>query len=197
MDWVLLELRDASTPALVIARRAAFIREDGAITDLDGISEVTFRNIVNGNYHLVIRHRNHLGIRTSTIRTLNSTMGFAVPATYDFSSSQAQAYQDGAITTNEGMKDLGSGVFGMWGGNGNSNTSVRASGALSINDYLFLLTTTLGGNVTTIISNVYNNADTNLDGNVRASGAPSLNDYLSLITTVLGGDVTKIINQHL
>ena len=196
VDWVLLELRDATTPSTLITRRAAFIREDGKIVDLNGVSEVAFRNVTNGSYHLVIRHRNHLLIRTATVRTLNGTMGFAVPGVFDFSSAQAQAYQDGAITSNAAQKDFGGGIFGMWGGNANSNSTVRASGTLALNDYLFLITTTLGGNVTLIINNVYNNADMNIDGTVRASGIPAQNDYLFLITTVLAGDGTKIIAQH-
>ena len=196
MDWVLLELRDATTPATVITRRAAFIREDGRVVDLDGISNVTFRNVANGNYYLVIRHRNHLGIRTSTVRTVNGTMGFAIPSLYNFSSAQAQAYQDAAITINAAQKDFGSGIFGMWGGNDNRDGQVRATGILSLNDYLFLITTTLGGNVANILSNVYNSADMNMDGSVRATGLPGQNDYFFLITTVLGGDGTKIILQH-
>ena len=186
----------AATPATVIMRKACFIREDGRIVDLDGTSEVFFRNVANGNYHLVIRHRNHLLIRTATVRTLNGTMGFAVPGVFDFSSAQVQAYQDGTITTNAAQKDFGGGVFGMWGGNANSNSTVRASGTLAINDYLFLITTTLGGNVATILSNIYHSADMNMDGAVRASGTLAINDYLYLITTVLAGDGTKIISQH-
>ena len=31
----MVELHDASTPATIISRRAAFIREDGKIVDLD------------------------------------------------------------------------------------------------------------------------------------------------------------------
>ena len=200
-DWVLLELRDATTPATVITRRAAFIREDGRIVELDGVSELSFRNVVPGNYHLVIRHRNHLSIRTATTRTLNGTMGFVAPALYDFSTGQAQAYQDVAITANTAMKDLGGGAFGMWGGNANGMTTpgfpaVRATGPLAQNDYLYLVTTALGGNVGIILSNVYNPADMNMDGQVRATGPLVQNDYLFLITTVLGGDATKIITQH-
>ncbi len=197
VDWVLLELRDPVTPATVVARRAGFIREDGKIVDLDGLSDVSFRPLADGNYFIVIRHRNHLPVRSATVRAFTSTMGIPVP-TYDFTTAQAQAYQD--VTTipailNAAMANLGS-AFGMWGGNSNSNTAVRASGPLAQNDYLQLVTTTLLGNVTLIQNGVYNASDMNMDGTVRASGPLAQNDYLLLVTTALGGDVTKIIQQH-
>ncbi len=196
LDWVLLELRDATTPATVVMRRATFIREDGRIVDLDGVSDASFKTVADGNYFLVIRHRNHLGIRSATVRTLSSILGVAVPALYDFTTAQSQAYQDGTISVNAAMKDLGGGVFGMYGGNSNANTSVRASGPLAQNDYLQLITTTLGGNVTAIQNGVYNASDMNMDGTVRAGGPLPQNDYLFLVTTALAGDVTKIIQQH-
>jgi hypothetical protein len=42
VDWILLEIRDGN-PGTVIARRAAFVRVDGQIVDLDGVSTVSFR----------------------------------------------------------------------------------------------------------------------------------------------------------
>ncbi|NOT52607.1 MAG: fibronectin type III domain-containing protein [Chitinophagaceae bacterium] len=202
VDWVLLELRDATTPSTLITRRAAFVREDGRIVDLDGTSDVSFRSLAPANYFVVIRHRNHLGIRTALAQTADGTMGVAIPAVYDFSTAQAQAFQDPAIlalappNNNNAMRDLGAGVFGMWAGNANANTAVRASGPLAQNDYLFLISTTLGNDVNLILSNVYSNADMNMDGQVRASGPLSQNDYLFLISTVLGNDVNRVVAQH-
>jgi hypothetical protein len=200
-DWVLLELRDATTPATVIARRAAFVREDGLIVDLDRVSSVSFKGVATGNYFLVIRHRNHLAIRTSVTLGLDGAMGSnPSPTLYDLTTAQAQAFQNVTITTNAAMKDLGSGVFGMWGGNANANTTVRASGGQAINDYLFILNTVLGGNIGTILgtagSPVYNSADLNLDGVVRASGGQAINDYLQLVNTILGGNIGNIFTQH-
>ena len=98
------------------------------------------------------------------------------------------------------MIELAGGKFGMWGGNCNSNTTVRANGGANaaINDYAFLINTALGGNATILISNVYSNADLNMDGTVRANGGANaaINDYAFLINAVLGGNATKIISQH-
>ena len=207
-DWVLLELRDATTPSTVIAKRAAFIREDGRIVDLDKVSDVSFRNITNGSYFVVIRHRNHLGIRTATVRTLDGTMGVAVPALYNFTTGQTQVYQDPAITSNAAMVSLSSGIFGMLGGNANGsvgtptggNATIRANGGTNglVNDYIYMITTVLNGNANTTITNVYHTADLNLDGTVRANGGtnPAVNDYIFLTTTALGGNVNKVLTQH-
>ncbi|MFN8305987.1 MAG: hypothetical protein U0T79_04365 [Ferruginibacter sp.] len=198
VDWVLVDLRDAVTPATIISQRAAFVREDGLIVDLDGVSPVSFKGFAAGNYFITIRHRNHLGVRTATTQLVD---GAVSPTAYDFSTAQTQAYQDAAIlalpapNNNSAMNSVG-GKFVMWGGNGNSNTTTRANGPLAQNDYLFLVTTTLAGNVTGQISNVYSRADYNMDGTVRANGPLAQNDYLFLITTTLAGSTTKIISQH-
>jgi hypothetical protein len=193
-DWVLVELRDATTPTTVIARRAAFVREDGQVVDVDGTSPVNFPNVSDGNYYIVIKHRNHLGVRSAAAIALSSTA-----ASYDFTTAQSQAFQDGTITTNAAMVDLtggGVGPFAMWGGNTNSNTETRASGSPAQNDYLYLVNTLLGGNTATILSNVYSSGDINLDGAVRASGTPGQNDYLILVNNILGGNTAVIYKTH-
>ena len=209
-DWVLLELRDAVTPSTVVARRAAFVLENGQIVDLDKISPVAFRGVASGNYFLVIRHRNHLGIRTASLQVTNGSLGSIASTAYDFTNGQAKAFQNTTtppIPAQPAMKDLSGGtVFGMWGGNTNGatsttgNTTTRTTGALILNDYLYLVNTQLGGNFNTVLGTagapVYNNADVNMDGIVRASGALIINDYLFLINTVLLGNSGAVYTQH-
>ncbi|NOX19613.1 MAG: hypothetical protein GXO87_15200 [Chlorobi bacterium] len=62
VDWVLIELR--STPTLIDETRAAFLKNDGTLVDLDGTSPVDFPNSSAGNYYVVIKHRNHLSVMT-------------------------------------------------------------------------------------------------------------------------------------
>jgi len=105
VDWVLLELRTGTGSTTTVGRRAAFLKSDGSIVDLDGVSNVKFPGVAPGDYYTVVRHRNHLAIMTANPVTLSFN-----PILYDFSTAQTQAYGSSA------MKDLGSGIFGMIAG---------------------------------------------------------------------------------
>ncbi len=69
VDWVMLELRDATMPMNIVASRAALLQRDGDIVDTDGVSPVKFPGVAIGKYHVAVRHRNHLGIMTQTTVT--------------------------------------------------------------------------------------------------------------------------------
>jgi hypothetical protein len=185
VDWVLVELHDATTPSTIIARKACFIREDGQIVDLDKVSNPSFTGVGANNYYVVIKHRNHLPIRSATTVFVNG----ATPVLYDFTTAQSQAFQNGAVTSNAAMKDF-SGVFCMWGGNVNANNNTKYTGPQ--NDALALLAL-LGANQAAILSNVYSGGDVNMDGTVRYTG-PN-NDALALLA-VLSANQAAVINEH-
>ncbi|NOT52609.1 MAG: hypothetical protein HOP10_15200 [Chitinophagaceae bacterium] len=201
VDWIYLSLQDGTTPATKLQTRAALVQRDGDIVEYDpvGATYIPVRMPIDAdaNYHLVVGHRNHLPIRTPVSQLLQDGVTFA----YNFTTAQAQAYQDPVVlalpspNNNNAMRDV-SGVFVMWGGNGNSNGTVRASGPLAQNDYLFLISTTLGNDVNLILSPVYHTADYNMNSVTRASGPLAQNDYLFLISTMLGNNVNRIITQH-
>jgi len=188
-DWILVELRDAVTPTTVMATRAAFLLKDGTITDLDGVSPLRFKSAAAGNYFIAVRHRNHLGIRNA------ASQAFAVEAntTFDFTALQANAYQNGAISSNPAMAAVSGGKFALWAGNASSNNNVKYSGPG--NDQTVILNAALGGNPNLILSNVYNNADLNMNGTVRFSGPNNEQNFL--LNTILGGNPNFIITQHL
>jgi photosystem II stability/assembly factor-like uncharacterized protein len=114
VDWVLLELRSDS--ATQVSRRAAFLKSDGSLVDIDGVSSVKFPTVTPGNYYVVIRHRNHLAVMTANPVTLSYS-----PVLFDFSTAQTQAYGTNA------MKDLGGGVFGLYTGDGNRDGLVTST----------------------------------------------------------------------
>ncbi|MEM7103679.1 MAG: hypothetical protein AAF502_11145 [Bacteroidota bacterium] len=180
-DWIFLELRDKNNPAAVLETRSALIQKDGDIVDIDGTSEVGFP-VLDDDYFIAIRHRNHLGIRTATAQNLSEEF----LTFYDFTLGPAQANG-----TNP-MADLGSGVWGMYGGNTTGDTFVRATGPPTINDYSNLLNY-LGG-PTGIFLDVYTSQDINMDGNVRATGPPTINDYSRLLN-ILGLPTNIIFGQ--
>jgi hypothetical protein len=195
-DWVLVELRSASTPATVIARRAAFVLNSGMVVDLDGASPVQFTGQAEGTYHVVIRHRNHLSVRTASAVSLSpySTL-------LDFTLNQAAAYQNPSITGNSAMQVMSNGVFVMWGGDANSNGLINY-GAFG-SDRVFILTQSqtatnllirgLGNNQTGQLSTVYNNNDLNMNSvvNYGAFGSDRI-----LLLSILDFNQSKSIQQH-
>ncbi len=70
-DWVLVELRDMTNPSSVVAARAALLQKDGDVVDIDNASAVGFIGVAPGMYHIVVRHRNHLGVMTGMPVSLN------------------------------------------------------------------------------------------------------------------------------
>jgi hypothetical protein len=94
VDWVLVELRQATAPALassstVLARRAGFIKSNGTITETDGTATLKFNVQPTTGYNLyaVIYHRNHIGIMSN-----NAVPQISGVFTYDFSTAQTQIY---------------------------------------------------------------------------------------------------------
>ena len=92
VDWVLLQLRTAtipgnpSTATNIIAQRAAFLKSDGTIVDLDGTNHVSFSGITHGSYYIVVKHRNHLAVMSADLVELKGI------TTYDFTTSESQVY---------------------------------------------------------------------------------------------------------
>ena len=66
VDWVSLELRDATDNTIVIASRPALLQADGTIVDMDGSSPVSFSGLNLSAAYVAVRHRNHLGVMTAT-----------------------------------------------------------------------------------------------------------------------------------
>jgi len=68
VDWVLVQLRDQTTPATVIESRSAFINADGNVIEDDGTAGIGIKS-APGDYYIVVKHRNHLGVMTSSVQT--------------------------------------------------------------------------------------------------------------------------------
>ena len=109
VDWVLVELRSSTEASSTVATRAAFLKSDGSVVDLDGSSPVKFETAA-GEYYICIHHRNHLSIMSASTHSISSSS-----ALYDFTASLDSAYTSGTAA----MKDLGGGVYGMFSGDGN------------------------------------------------------------------------------
>jgi len=67
VDWVLVQLRDQTTPSTVIGSRAAFLKADGTLIEDDGTAGIGIK-AAPGDYYISIKHRNHLAVMTSAVQ---------------------------------------------------------------------------------------------------------------------------------
>ncbi|MCB2218862.1 MAG: hypothetical protein KQI35_00600 [Bacteroidetes bacterium] len=123
VDWLLIELRDtdgdaaSATSARTIAKKAVFLKADGSVVDLDGLSFPEFDLSVSNNLFVVIWHRNHLGIISSSalVQTGNTYA-------YDFTSAETQVYGG-----SNAVKELVPGIWGMIAADGNADGAIDQS----------------------------------------------------------------------
>ncbi len=109
-DWVLLELRDASSPEIAgesttVARFAGLLMTDGQILDMNG-ELPRFSQDPDKGLFLVIRHRNHLDI-ISAYTLINTGGTFSIDLT---------AGPDQVHGGEDGIKALGTDSWGMIAG---------------------------------------------------------------------------------
>ncbi len=155
VDWVLVEMR-TGTPVLigepqteVVEVKAGILLTDGHIVDAVKGDPLLFDNLEEGEeYHIVIRHRNHLDIISS--ETVEATKDDEI--NYNFTNSQDAVF--GSLQTKE-MED---GRFVMYGGD------FEADGVIQLSDYDVWKSdpATLG---------TYEQADGNLDSIVQNTDA--------------------------
>ncbi|MEM6718974.1 MAG: hypothetical protein AAF611_06660 [Bacteroidota bacterium] len=166
VDWIWVELRDAGSPTTVIAGQSAVLQRDGDIVDTsDDANPLTFDNVPAGDYYIVVKHRNHLGIMSASAISLKQ-----VSSTIDFTDATNEITYGSNAQTTFGMP---TNVVAMWAGNVNGDTVVQYSGVSP--DTPDILSTVLNDagnflNFPTYVVSGYNTDDVNLDGNTQYSG---------------------------
>jgi hypothetical protein len=175
VDWILIELRTGTTGATKVATRAAFLKSDGTVVDLDGVSPVTFGGIVAGNYYIVVRHRNHLAVMSAASVPVSASSSL-----YDFTTAQTQAFGTSPLAL------LSAGVFGMYAGDVTANGTVKYSG--SGNDSGPIYSRIGGASVSATVAG-YFPEDTNMNGIVKYSGAQN---ERAIIYVNIGGSSVSV-----
>ena len=144
VDWVYLEVRETSDGGAVPnGRRAAFLKSDGSIVDLNGTSPVKIQGVSTGSYYVVVGHRNHLPVMTKNTVFLNG-----LSSLYDFTTGVNKYFGDEAAA-------LSGGFFGLYSGDANKSFIVSAA------DYTVVQNNLLQAN--------YNDGDLNLNGTVTSA----------------------------
>lgn len=176
VDWVLVELRDAFDPSIRKSTMAGILQRDGDIVDAEtGSTKLKILNTPDGNYYVVIRHRNHLAVMTAaplSLTTNSSTIDFTLPDTKVYGGYAARL-QSNTVAL-------------MWSGDTNNSNSVILNGPGSDNSVIL-------GSILVAPENTQVNAnyllqgyyatDLNMDGAVVFSGPG--NEINLLIGTVL------------
>ena len=164
-DWVLLEIR-GSNGTTVIKSKSCFLRNDGIVVDPKTYSENISLGINLGNYYIVIKHRNHLGVMSNDVVQLNGL------TSYDFTTGSGQYYGTG------GAKELEPGIWGMWAGDVNRDGIIKYS---DLNNDRLEILIRLGFIQTTSVNGYYSE-DVNMDGVVKYSDIS--NDRLIILNNL-------------
>ncbi len=175
VDWVRVELRDRTDGGLTVAVRHALLLRNGSVVDVDGTSDVSF-DVPPDNYHVAVRHRNHLGAMLATPQALSGTA-----ALKDLTLASTALYGGSAAT-----KPV-NGVRCLYAGDADLSGHVKYSGAGNDRDPILQM---VGGQVPTHAVNGYHLEDLNLDGVVRYAGSSNDRD---LILNNIGGTVPSSV----
>jgi hypothetical protein len=204
VDWVFVELRDASNPVTVLKTRAALVQRDGDVVEAsDGTTPVTFTGAVGTSYYVSIKHRNHLGAMTATAITMAAT-GTIV----DFTSmTAAQLWDkglvlaDGSLGSYDGSEQvtLGNGKKGLWAGNArNADNKVKYSGSTpdpaTLLSQVITFTSNTGGLYNyDLVTPVYLSGDLNMDGKVKYAGTST--DTAFILFNIINKYPNNIVNK--
>ncbi|HDQ46354.1 MAG TPA: hypothetical protein ENN17_12795 [bacterium] len=148
VDWALLQLR-AAPEGPTLASRSVFLRGDGRLVDTDGTTHEIPVSAPEGDYHLILKHRNHLGVMSASARPLSAT-GASV---FDFSVLSGLYGASACL--------LEPGVYGLFAGDANGDGQIKVDDK---NDYWWIEVGRAG----------YWSGDFNLDGQVKVDDK---NDY--------------------
>lgn len=119
VDWVFLELRSSTDFTQTVSTRSALLQADGNVVDMDGVSHVFFNNVPAGNYYIVVRHRNHLGLMTPGSLPMSSSIAYQ----HDFSTGSAY----GVLLFTDVQKNMGLGKFAMFECDFNQSGTIDAA----------------------------------------------------------------------
>ena len=177
VDWVFVELRNATNPTIIIETRVALLQRDGDVVNpTDGISPLIFPGLDGQSFYVSIKHRNHLGAMTAAPIAMTHS-----GVTVDFTTmTNADLFNKTGYDGAE-MVTVGS-VKALWAGNANADTKVKYQG--TNNDNAIIL-----GQVLSHLSNTTQNynfdlgfgywsGDLNMDGKVKYQGTGNDPVYL-------------------
>jgi len=179
VDWVVVELRDATDPSTIVATRSALLQRDGDLVGMNGTSPVQFSVAVK-DYHIAVRHRNHLGIMTAQALRVSVAL-----KSYDLSNGSVARYGVEPTTA------IGA-VDAQWSGNSVGDDLLKYTGIVNDRDPILAR---IGGSVATNTATGYFQEDINMDGKASYTGAG--NDRDPILVNIGGIVATNVRVEQL
>ena len=166
VDWVFLELRDATNPLLVRRTFSGLLQRDGDVVGADGT--VPSLEADETSFYVAVKHRNHLGVMTAAPVSIQNNR-----ATVDFT-----ALPDEDVYNNEGYDGLEmtriKDVKALWAGNSNADEKVKYDGTAAdrivIANNVVLHPDNTAGLLNFSSADGYYQGDVNMDGRAKYDG---------------------------
>lgn len=125
VDWIFVEIRSAADQGQVLATRSGLLQRDGDIVDMDGVSGLWFPTLTAETFHVLLRHRNHLGAMSMVV-TGDQLIDFTSTSLslFDFGTEKMESLN----FANMAMKmNAIPGFRALWAGDFNSDCKVKFS----------------------------------------------------------------------
>ena len=180
VDWVLVELRSKIDPSVVVASRTALLLRQSKVVDVDGVSALSFKNVSQDEYFVVVRHRNHLGVMSGNTLVFDAntpTIDFSDPFTVTFG-TDAQNNINGNLA--------------MWSGNSYHDNDIKYAGLTNDRDPILVR---IGGLIPTAVEFGYYPEDVNMDGFTKYGGL--FNDRDEVLLNIGGQVPTQVKIEQL
>lgn len=163
VDWVFVELRDKADPSHIVQTRCGLLRQNGSVSGHNGFGDIIF-NAPQGDYHVSVRHRNHLGVMT------------AVPIALGSTGAMLDLRLPGTPTHGTEARVPLFGRSALWSGDVNADGAVIYTGQDNDRDPILQA---IGGVVpTNTVGPDYRSEDVNMDGIVKYTGAGNDRDVI-------------------
>jgi hypothetical protein len=140
------------------------------------------------SYYVSVHHRNHLPVMSA------STVDFtAASPAFSFTTGLALAWADAGVTSNNAMKEVETGIWGLWEGDVNGDGYVKYNGTNA--DRTSILSVVGSTTPANTLINTYNANDVNMDASVKYNGTSA--DRTAVLSVVGSTTPANIYQQHL
>lgn len=126
VDWVFIRLRDASNVGSVmetVDSVSAFVLQDGTVCDVEGNPYVKFQNLPKTNYHVVVEHRNHIGVMSKNEVVLKNSAAAVSTTSIDFTNI-SNVY---SVSSSGLMYAVGNGGYALYAGDVNGDDVISSA----------------------------------------------------------------------